>query len=444
MNSQLKQPSHFITVILPWIVCALAALFYCYEFFLRVAPSVMVPQMMSSYHIGAKTLGFIAAAYYYIYTPMQLPVGVLMDRYGPRRLLAISILLCALGAFLISAVLNIYVCGIARFMMGFGSAFAFVGVLKLAVHWLPPNRLALVSGMTTALGMTGGIIADDVLTNVVDVVGWRQSWFYAAIVGVALAIVVWFVVRDNPPGKKTKIIKRETRTWKQAIFYLTRIIRNPQIWVVGIIGTCLFMPITVFGALWGVSFISAIHHVSMITAGYEVSMLFWGFAIGAPIMGWFSDYIRRRKLLLILGSIVGAVLFSILIFVPTFSLFASYFLLFFIGFFCSVQVLVFPIACENCPKKASGTAVATTNLLVTLGAVIFQPVAGWILSLDVKAHILNHAHVYTYTDYKHALLVLPIALILSIFVCSLLKETYCQTRFPDELHGPWRHGNRAN
>lgn len=439
MYSQFKKHSHFVTVILPWIVCTLGALFYCYEFFLRVAPSVMVPQMMGAYHIDAKTLGLIAAAYYYVYTPMQFPVGVLMDRYGPRKLLSVTICLCALGAFLVSAFMSVYVCAFARFLMGFGSAFAFVGVMKLAVHWLPPNRLALVSGLTTALGMVGGIIADDALTNAVNFVGWRQSWLYAAIIGLVLGFIVWLVVRDNPPHRETKIIKKETRTWKQAIFYLTRIVRNSQIWLVGFVGTFLFMPITVFGALWGVSFIAAIHHISEVRAGYEVSMVFWGFAIGGPIMGWFSDFIRRRKIILIGGSFVGSILFSILIFVPTLSLSATYFILFFSGAFCSAQILVFAIACENCPKKASGTAVATTNFLVTLGAVVFQPVAGWLLSLDKNAPIIHHIHVYTYGDYRRALLVLPVALVLSIFVSFFIKETYCQPRFTDELHGPWLH-----
>ena len=115
--------------------------------------------------------------------------------------------------------------------MGFGSAFAFVGVLKLAVHWLPANRLALVSGITTALGMIGGIIADDLLSNIVSHIGWREAWFYAGIAGVVLLIVVWLVVRDNPPHKETRIIKRETRTWGQALYYFIQVIKHPQIWL---------------------------------------------------------------------------------------------------------------------------------------------------------------------------------------------------------------------
>ncbi len=431
----------FSTIILPWVVCCLGAIFYCYEFFLRAAPSVMVPQMMAAYGIDAKTLGIMAAAYYYIYTPMQLPVGVLMDRYGPRRLLTVAIFVCLLGSFLIATVLNVYSASLARFLMGFGSSFAFVGVLKLAVHWLPANRLALVTGITTALGMVGGIVADDLLSNIVNTFGWRESWLYAGMIGVVLLLVVGLVVRDNPPHKQTKIIKRETRTWKQAIYYFMRVIKNPQIWLVGIIGTCMFMPIDVFGVLWGVSFISEAQHISTVQAGYTISMVFWGFAVGGPMMGWLSDFIKQRRIILMSGAVVAVLLFLILFFVPNLSLLNVYILLFIIGFFCSAQVLVFAIACENGPQKASGTAVASTNFLVTLGTMIFQPVIGWILSLDKTAPVVNKVHLYSYVDYQHALLVLPIALGLGIICSFFIKETYCQPYPKEDFEVFWQNKN---
>lgn len=433
-----RSPS-VMTILLPWIVCSLGALFYCYEFFLRAAPSVMVSQIMGAYNINAKTFGIMAAAYYYIYTPMQLPAGILMDRYGPRRLLTVALLFCVAGSFLMATVFNVYAGTAARFFMGFGSAFAFVGVLKLAVHWLPANRLALVSGLTTALGMAGGIVVDVLLSNIVNTVGWKQAWDYAGIAGIVLFVIIGLVVRDNPPRSEARVIKRETRTWKQAFFYFTRIVKNPQIWLVGSIGAFLFMPVNVFGVLWGVSFMAEAQHVTTVQAGYAVSMVFWGFALGAPIMGWFSDFIKKRKAILIFGTCVTAILFSVLLFSPGLSLLHMYALLFLIGVFSSAQVLVFAIACENCPQKASGSAVASTNFLVTLGAMIFQPLAGWILSLDKLAPVVNKVHVYSYLDYQHALLVVPVLLILSILLGFFIKETNCHARSSEEFEKAWQH-----
>ena len=120
------------SVVLPWVICGLGALFYCYEYLLRISPSVMMSDLMQAYHINATVFGNLAAFYYYAYTPMQLPVGILMDRYGPRRLLTFACLACALGSYLFAHAFHIELAQIGRFMVGFGSAFAFVGVLKLA------------------------------------------------------------------------------------------------------------------------------------------------------------------------------------------------------------------------------------------------------------------------------------------------------------------------
>lgn len=436
-NQNLHNQSQFTITILPWIVCVLAALFYCYEFFLRVAPSVMVPQLMGAYHIGAKDFGMLTAAYYYIYTPMQFPVGVLMDRYGPRRLLTLTIILCALGSFLMGGVLTIFAGAVGRFLMGFGSAFAFVGVLKLAVQWLPPKRLALVSGIATTLGMIGAILADDALTAMVGAIGWRASWYYAGFFGIVLAVVVWFVVRDRPPHKRKKMMKQETRTWRQAWYYLTHIACNPQIWVNGLIGGFMFLPITVFGALWGVSFLTQTYHMSSINAGNAVSMMFWGVAVGGPIMGWLSDCIKRRRLILQFGTLGGAILMGLVLLLPGWSYLMVYVFLFLVGFMVSAEVLVFAIGSEISPHKAAGTAIAGTNFLVMIGGAIFQPIAGWILSLGVPQKVVQGVSYYAYKDYVLALMVLPIGLLVGFFLTFLLRETHCEPQVSEE--GPRGH-----
>ena len=128
--------------IFPWIVCGLGALFYTYEYLLRISPSVMSSELMAAYGITAGAFGNLMAIYYYAYTPMQLPVGMLMDRYGPRRILTAACAACAVGSYLFASSGHLSVAGVGRFLVGFGSAFAFVGVLKLATIWLPKERFA--------------------------------------------------------------------------------------------------------------------------------------------------------------------------------------------------------------------------------------------------------------------------------------------------------------
>ena len=183
-----------IRFLLPWFICILGALFYCYEYLLRVSPSVMTHQVMKTYHLEASSFGNLSAMYYYIYIPMQLFVGLLLDRYGPRRLLTMATIACAIGVYFFAATHILFLAEIGRFLMGFGSAFAFVGVLKLAIIWLPPQRFALVTGFTVMLGMIGGMLGDVFLTSLVHMEGWKLTCFLAAIFGVLLALIIFSVI----------------------------------------------------------------------------------------------------------------------------------------------------------------------------------------------------------------------------------------------------------
>src|SRR6056297_3113727 len=143
--------SKFIKL-LPWFICSLGALFYAYEYFLRITPSVMTQELKAFYHIKDEALGSLSAYYYYIYTPMQLLVGLLMDRYGPRRLLTLATISCVVGSIMFASTHQLYVAELGRLFIGFGSAFAYVGVLKLGTIWLPKRHFGTFTGLATALG----------------------------------------------------------------------------------------------------------------------------------------------------------------------------------------------------------------------------------------------------------------------------------------------------
>src|SRR3990172_1547193 len=185
-------------VVLPWLICGLAACFYCYEYLLRISPSIMVPELRAAFNISAAALGNLSAFYFYAYTPMQLPVGVMLDKYGPRNVLTFAVLICALGAALFGFSTHYWGALAGRFMIGFGSAFAFVGVLKLASSWLPPDRFGFIAGLTTTLGMIGAMFGQNVLSVMVHQSGWQQTLIYSSIFGFLLVPIIWCVIRDQP------------------------------------------------------------------------------------------------------------------------------------------------------------------------------------------------------------------------------------------------------
>lgn len=413
----------------PWLVCMLGALFYCYEYYLRIAPSVMTADLMRAFAISAAALGNLTAFYYYAYTPMQLPVGILMDRYGPRRLLVIAVLCCALGSYLFTQTSHISIAQFGRFMVGFGSAFAFVGVLKLSALWLAPERFAFMSGFATTLGMLGAVIGDISLSVMVSHLGWQRTIILAASAGLVLALVIYLIIPDR--HRQNQYSKRPaTTSYKELFMGLPPLLKNPQIWLNGIIGGLIYIPTTAFAELWGIPYLEQAYHYSKMDAASTISMIFLGWAVGGPLMGILSEKIRLRRLPMTLGSIVAAILIAIVLYVPNLSKLQVASILFIFGLFSSAQIIVFAISRENSSFELSGTVIALTNLFVMLSGVIFQPLIGIMLDMHWSGTKIHGVHHYTIADFQFALSILPIGLIIACILTLFLRETHCRVQLP--------------
>ncbi len=406
-----------------WLVWWLGALFYCYEYFLRISPSVFTGDLMNTYGLGGAALGNLVAFYYYAYTPMQLPVGILMDRYGPRILLTIACLLCAVGSFLFAATHSVYVAQLGRFLVGFGSSFAFVGVLKLASIWLKRENFGFVVGLATTLGMVGAMVGQNALAYLIHAFGWQAITFSSAAFGLVLAVVLWSIIRN---AKSDVTVVHQTIHYSQIFRDLGVALRNRQIWLAGIVGGLLYIPTSVFAELWGVPYLEQAHGFTTKDAAAAVSMIFLGWAVGGPILGAISDRLRRRKLMVILGSIVAAGLMALFLFTDHMSAsFISIILLIF-GMFSSAENLTFAIARESCADAIAGTAVAVNNFLVMLGGMLLQPLVGRMLDMRWSGAMTEGHRVFSNADYQHALLVLPAGLLLAAIIAFFIRETYAK------------------
>jgi MFS family permease len=413
--------------ILPWIICGLGALFYCYEYFLRISPSVMSVQLMRSYHVNATGFGNLTAFYYYAYTPMQLIVGVFMDRYGPRLLVTLACLACALGTYLFASSDILQLAELGRFLVGFGSAFAFVGALKLATIWLPPERFAMVSGMITALGMLGAMMGDVLLTHLVHLEGWRHTSMIAAAVGIVLALAIVLVVRDSC-SKRIVSHTNLLHNFSHVFAGLLVALKTRQIWLNGLVGGLLFIPTTAFAELWGIPYLVQAQGFTQGQAATAVSMIFLGWVIGCPLVGFISDFTKRRLLPLLVGSVFSFIGICILLYVPHLSFMLTCVLFLIFGLFSCVQVLAFAIGRESSPKHIAGTAIALTNMFVMLSGVVFQPVIGYLLDLHWAGGMLDGARAYSVHNYQLALAVLPIGIAVAFITIFFMQETHCRLK----------------
>jgi len=422
----------FKLIIQPWFICTLGMLFYCYNYFLRVSPSVMQNDLMQGLHINAYQFGTLAAFYYYAYTPMQIPVGMIYDRFGARIVQFFAVLVVVLGVGTFISADTYQMACVGRLFIGLGTAFAYIGVLKLASIWLAPNRFATIAGLTTAFGMLSAIFSDKILTKFVESVGYKQALQTAFIIGIGLSLTILLFMRNKPKIQlphQLSISKHSPMSIKELLNALRNVLTNPQMWLIGLIGCLFYLPASVFLDLWGIPYLKSVYHLSAEDAASAVSWVFVGWIISGPSIGALSDKIKRRRPLLMISAVMSAILLSIIFYVPGLSLSSLYVIFFFVGIFCGAHPLCFALGKENSPLKFSGTAVAVTNTLIMLGGLIFQPVVGKLLDNHaVDIVYLNGIPQYTPADYTYALSVVPVGLMIAIFLTFFLKETYCQSR----------------
>ena len=418
MNATKKQPASVGAVVL----ISVAMLFFLYDVFLQVSPSVMVQQLMHDFHLTALALGNLSASYFYIYTIMQIPVGLLYDRFGVKWLMISAMVICTLGAFFFAFAPGLSLAIVGRVFMGFGSAFAFVGVLQIAATYLSPKKLAMIVGLTTSLGMVGAMVANVLLSKLQMHLGWRGAMVVTGVLGVVITIALGVCLMRF---KEKKRKKTKHKAIMPIVWHLLSAMRRPALWVNAIIAFLLYTPVAVFAELWGIPYLKQGLKFSPMMASVVNSMLFFGMALGAPLIGWASDHLQRRKIFIIICSFLGALVLAMIIYVPYQSAWVAMLLFFFSGLLAGSQAITFCLANELTPPTIAATAFAFTNLMINIGVSVFQPVIGGILDAHWVGVISErHVRLFQHGTFSIALTVLPLAYLLSAVMIFFLPETH--------------------
>ncbi len=405
------------------VMYSLTALFLFYEMGIQVSPSIMTRQLMHDFSIGSAGLGLMSACYFYSYTLMQIPAGLLYDRFGPRTLLTYASIICALGALFFGLTTTVYWAALGRFLMGIGSAFAFIGVLVVAARWFHGYYFAFLVGVAQLLAALGAISGEVPLAWSVETIGWRDTMFILVGIGFVLAILCFFVLKDSPAHECKKIMPREKSFFK----HFLQIVGKFQTWAFALYAFLGWGPMSVFASLWGVPFLMEVYGIDAFHAALPVTMMWLGIGLTAPFVGWISNVMGRRKPILWIGSTVGFFASIILIYLPHVPYWASFVLLFFMGLASAAHILTFALVRDSNKASVVATAVGVNNMAVVIGGAILQPLVGGILtSLWDKSTLKNGVPFHQISDYQAALLVVPMLYFLG-FVIALfaIKETYC-------------------
>jgi len=423
-------PSAFIVEIqrksyYPWIVWGLCAGFFFAEYLVRLEPSITKQQLMQAFHLNATTFGTLSAFFTLSYVLMQIPVGTLIDKYGSHKLMVINSLACAIGCFVFAFAHDLYSAEMGRLLSGIGSAFAFVGTLRLARNWFPPSKIGLIAGMTQAAGMLGASVGEGPFAMIVHAIGWRETmWLIGGII-LLISIMIALIVRDKPSQQAAA----EDQTERPGLLHcLHSVLRNPQTWYNGLFVGLLYAPTAAFAELWGVPFITETYHVTTTVAATGISAIFLGWAIGGPVTGWISDQQEKRKPTMIASTILSMVILSAILYIPHLPLYALFVLLFLYGIANTGVATSYAMASEINAIEVSGTSIAFANMASVIIGSCFQPLIGIILDRSWDGSLSHGVPVYSLLAYQQALKLLPACLLLAFFTTFLIKETHCKAQ----------------
>ncbi len=414
---------------------SLGALYFSYAFLQRVSPSVMTSELMRDFRVGGTLLGMLSALYFYAYAAIQLPVGMLTDRFGPRKLMSFALVVCALATMGFALSPNLLSAIVLRALIGGSVAFAFVGTMAIAGYWFNHNRNAFLAGVLQTLGMLGAVFAQAPLRSIVESIGWRNTMQILAIIAAVLALLIYFGV------------PKRTRNQRQVVSYNFReafksVVLNRQTWLCAIIGFGMCATMLSFSGLWAVPWLTTVHGYTPTQASAMASTLFLGWAVAAPAVGWISDQIGRRNVLPQIGAILYILVFFVIVYLTPESEFLLILLIFLCGAFGSSVTVCFTVVREHNNADYASTALGLMNMFVVGSGALMQPAIGWLLDINWKGIMLDGARIYDSEAYAIGFSSLLVIMALALISTFILKETYCRSLDSDaavplsEVYGP--------
>ena len=389
----------------------LTAVFYFYQYALRSAPGVMMPQLADAFGLTALGVASIVGLFYYGYSPFSLVAGAAMDRIGPRQLVPFAAIAVGIGALLFSTGQR-ELASVGRFFQGAGGVFALIGAVYIATKNFPASQAATLIGVTQMFGMAGGSAGQFVVGPLIGRgLSWTNFWVGMGVAGLLIGIVLFLLI----PKEETK--NEPSGSLKTVARGFGIVFKNPQSILCGLIAGLLFIPTTIFDMTWGVRFLQEAHDVDYGSAVLRSSTVPFGWIIGCPLLGFVSDRIGRRKPVIISAAIVLlACLAWILYGVP--GVLPPYVLGLIAGIASGAAMLPYTVIKEANPPQFGGTATGVINFLNFTFSALLGPVFGLILQ-RVSTGATERGLEHYQTTFAPLLYGVVIAIILSF----LLRET---------------------
>jgi MFS family permease len=388
----------------------LTAVFYFYQYAMRSAPAVMMPQLAEAFGVTTLGVASIVGLFYYGYSPFSLVAGAAMDRFGPRRLVPFAAVAVGLGALLF-ATANTQVASFGRFVQGAGGVFALVAAIYIATKNFSPAKAATLIGATQMFGMAGGAAGQFVVGPIIGAgVAWNHFWIGMGVLGLVIGVALFFLIPSETPAQAGGGLKPVVQAF-------ATVFKNPQSILCGFIAGLMFIPTTIFDMIWGVRFLQDAHGVDYGSAVMRSATVPFGWIIGCPLLGLVSDRIGRRKPVIVGAAVVLLASLAWILYGPP-GVLPPYALGLITGIASGAAMLPYTVIKEANPPQYGGTATGVVNFLNFTFSALSGPVFGWILqSVSGGASRMELEHFQT--TFTPLLFGVALAIVLTLF----LRET---------------------
>jgi MFS family permease len=366
------------------MIFGILAVAYVLAFFQRMAPATVAMDIMSDLKTGEGMMGVLTAAYFYPHALMQMPAGVLSDRWGAKRTIGAFFLVAAFGSVLFAWSESLFSASLGRFLVGAGMAMLFVPALKIFSMWFQGKEFASVTGLFVSAGGIGSLLATTPLAVLTEWLGWRASFVCAGIFTLLIAVAALFLISDKPPTDGTSSghpqDMEQARDSMRQSFLL--ILKQRSFWPLAtwfFFGNGLFFT---FAGLWAGPYLEEIYRLGKTEAGNILSMVAVGIVVGGALLSMLSNRVfRARKPVMLLSAAVIMALFGLMaIFVDSLPIPALFAIFLLLGVFGNGVVAIgFTVAKETFPLHLSGTVLGMVNVCGFLGPAVLQPLIGYLL-----------------------------------------------------------------
>ncbi len=353
---------------LAWLTCAL---FFMFQYVLRISPSVMMQPLREDFQVNADQFATLGSLYLYAYALVQIPLGFCIDRFGMRRMTLISLMFCAVGMYVSAKASEFWHLQAARAMVGAGSGIAFIGALKIASDYFETKKRGILMGLTLSLGTVGALSGGRPLVVLIDNSGWRDSLLLLSFMMIPLILLAVFTLPSRQKGKHSK-----SGILSDVSVTLKAILGNRYLLIYMILAVGLYTPLSSLADLWGTEFIKQKYKFSTIDAATANTMMYLGMAIGSLVLGWIFKSGNQLKRGIQISGLFLFFVMSFIVLGPPISFALTMLMFCLMGFFCGAEMLCFSATSEHTTAETSGLTLGFVNTVNMLGGAVLQQLIG--------------------------------------------------------------------